>query len=232
MVLEVKNLSKNFGKTVVFKDISFSVSRGEIICIRGKSGEGKTTLLRCINNLETPDKGSIKINDNYLCKEVDSRMYFASKFELQIIRQEIGLVFQGFNLFPHMTVMENLLEAPVFLKKMSIYKIKERACELLKQLELDGKENNYPYQLSGGQKQRVAIARACMLNPSILCFDEPTSALDEGTRNQIAKIIRDLSKQGIAIIIVTHDNAFADEIAQKIITLSEGNITIESNTLK
>lgn len=232
MVLEVKNLSKNFGKTVVFKDISFSVSRGEIICIRGKSGEGKTTLLRCINNLETPDKGSIKINDNYLCKEVDSRMYFASKFELQIIRQEIGLVFQGFNLFPHMTVMENLLEAPVFLKKMSIYKIKKRACELLKQLELDGKENNYPYQLSGGQKQRVAIARACMLNPSILCFDEPTSALDEGTRNQIAKIIRDLSKQGIAIIIVTHDNAFAGEIAQKIITLSEGNITIESNTLK
>lgn len=228
MVLEVKNLSKNFGNTVVFKDISFSVNQGEIVCIRGKSGEGKTTLLRCINNLEVPDKGSIKINDNYLFKEENSHMICASKSETLAIRQEMGLVFQNFNLFPHMTVMENLLEAPLFLKKMSVDKIKKRAIELLKQLELEGKENNYPYQLSGGQKQRVAIARACMLNPSILCFDEPTSALDEITRNQISKIIRDLSKQGIAIIIVTHDNAFVNEIAQKIITLSEGKITISN----
>ena len=226
MVLEVKNLSKNFGNTIVFKDISFSVNKGEIVCIRGKSGEGKTTLLRCINNLETPDKGSIKINDNYLFREENNHMKYASRSEILTIRQEIGLVFQNFNLFPHMTVMENLLEAPLFLKKMSVDKIKKRAIELLKQLELEGKENNYPYQLSGGQKQRVAIARACMLNPSILCFDEPTSALDESTRNQISKIIRNLSKQGIAIIIVTHDNSFVDEIAEKIITLSEGKITI------
>jgi len=227
MVLEIKNLSKNFGNTVVFKDISFSVNKGEIVCIRGKSGEGKTTLLRCINNLETPDKGFIKINEHYLFKEDSGRMQHASKSELQSIRQEIGLVFQSFNLFPHMTVMENLLEAPKFLKKMPIEDIKERAVELLKQLELEGKENNYPFQLSGGQKQRVAIARASMLNPSILCFDEPTSALDESTRNQISKIIKSLAKQGIAIIIVTHDNAFVDEIAEKVITLSEGKITIE-----
>lgn len=227
MVLEIKNLSKNFGKTVVFKDISFSVNKGEIVCIRGKSGEGKTTLLRCINNLETPDKGSIKINNNYLCSETNGKMTLAQKSELQSIRQEIGLVFQNFNLFPHLTVMENLLEAPLFLKKMPLEKIKVKAKELLKQLELEGKENNYPFQLSGGQKQRVAIARACMLNPSILCFDEPTSALDESTRNQISKIIKTLSKQGIAIIIVTHDNAFVDEIAEKIITLLEGNILIK-----
>lgn len=227
MVLEINNLCKKFGNTAVFNNISFFVSKGEIVCIRGKSGEGKTTLLRCINNLETPDRGSISINGLYLFKEKNERMQHASKAELQIIRQEIGLVFQNFNLFPHMTVMENLLEAPRFLKKMPPEKIKERAVELLKQLELEGKEESYPFQLSGGQKQRVAIARACMLNPSILCFDEPTSALDESTRNQISKIIRDLSKQGIAIIIVTHDNAFVDEIAEKVITLSEGKITLD-----
>lgn len=225
-MLEVKNLSKSFGNAVIFEDISFSVNKGEIVCIKGKSGEGKTTLLRCINKLETPDKGSIKINERYLCWEEDNKMHYASKTELQTITQDIGLVFQSFNLFPHMTVMENLLEAPMFIKKMLKEKIKERAYELIGQLELEGKEDNYPYQLSGGQKQRVAIARACMLNPSILCFDEPTSALDESTRNQITKIIRDLSKQGIAVIIVTHDNNFVDEIAEKVITLSEGRITI------
>ena len=227
MVLQVNNLSKSFSKETVFDNISFSVNKGEIACIRGKSGEGKTTLLRCINNLEFPDKGSIKINDMYLCREEGNTVKFASKGEMLSIRQEIGLVFQSFNLFPHMNVMENLMEAPLFLKKDSRNKIIQRAKELLNQLELSGKEDSYPYQLSGGQKQRVAIARACMLNPSILCFDEPTSALDESTRDQISKIIRDLSKMGIAIIIVTHDNAFADEIADKIITLSEGKITIE-----
>lgn len=227
MVLQVNNLSKRFNKETVFDNISFSVNKGEIACIRGKSGEGKTTLLRCINNLEFPDKGSIKINDMYLCKEEGNTVKFAAKDELLSIRQEIGLVFQNFNLFPHMSVIENLMEAPLFLKKDNRDKIIQRAKELLNQLELSGKEDSYPYQLSGGQKQRVAIARACMLNPSILCFDEPTSALDESTRDQISKIIRDLSKTGIAIIIVTHDNAFADEIADKIITLSEGSIIIE-----
>jgi polar amino acid transport system ATP-binding protein len=224
MVLEVENLSKSFGKTTIFKNVSFSVDKGEIVCIKGKSGEGKTTLLRCLNYLETLDKGTIKINNNYLCKEDKGQIKYAEKKELQNIRQEIGLVFQNFNLFPHMTVLENLMEAPRFLKKDSVENIKKRAINLLNQLELDGKENSYPYQLSGGQKQRVAIARACMLNPSVICFDEPTSALDESTRMQISKIIRDLSSQGIAIIIVTHDNAFVDEIAQRIITLSEGNI--------
>ncbi len=211
----------------MFHDISFSVNKGEIVCIRGKSGEGKTTLLRCLTALETPDKGSVKINNMYLCKEDSNHIKYAQKNELQAIRQEIGLVFQNFNLFPHMNVMENLMEAPLFLKKDSRENIKSRAEELLKSLELEGKEDSYPFQLSGGQQQRVAIARACMLNPSVLCFDEPTSALDEQTRGQISKIIRYLSSKGIAIIIVTHDNAFADEIAQKIITMKDGKITIE-----
>lgn len=227
MVLTVENLSKSFGKSMVFHDISFSVNKGEIVCIRGKSGEGKTTLLRCLTSLETPDKGSIRINDMYLCKEENNIIKYAQKNELQAIRQEIGLVFQNFNLFPHMNVMENLMEAPLFLKKDARENIKNRAEKLLKSLELEGKENSYPFQLSGGQQQRVAIARACMLNPSVLCFDEPTSALDDQTRGQISKIIRYLASQGIAIIIVTHDNAFADEIAQKIITMKDGRITIE-----
>lgn len=227
MVLSVENLSKNFGKNKVFHDISFSVNKGEIVCIKGKSGEGKTTLLRCLTGLETADKGSIKINNMYLCKEENNHIKYAEKTELQTIRQEIGLVFQNFNLFPHMNVLENLMEAPLFLKKDSRDNIRIKALELLKKLELEGKEQSYPYQLSGGQKQRVAIARACMLNPSILCFDEPTSALDEQTRGQISKIIRDLSAQGIAIIIVTHDNAFVDEIAHIIINMKDGNIIIE-----
>ncbi len=227
MVLSVENLSKSFGKSKVFHDISFSVNKGEIVCIRGKSGEGKTTLLRCLTGLETADKGSIKINNMYLCKEENNHIKYAEKTELQTIRQEIGLVFQSFNLFPHMNVLENLMEAPLFLKKDSRDNIRVKALELLKKLELEGKELSYPFQLSGGQKQRVAIARACMLNPSVLCFDEPTSALDEQTRGQISKIIRDLSVQGIAIIIVTHDNAFVDEIAQRTITIKDTKITID-----
>jgi polar amino acid transport system ATP-binding protein len=177
--------------------------------------------------LELADKGSIKINDMYLCKEENNHIKYAEKNELQTIRQEIGLVFQSFNLFPHMNVLENIMEAPLFLKKDSRDDIRIKALELLKKLELEGKELSYPFQLSGGQKQRVAIARACMLNPSVLCFDEPTSALDEQTTGQISKIIRDLSSQGIAIVIVTHDNAFVDEIAQRIINMKDGNIIIE-----
>ncbi|WFA08058.1 ATP-binding cassette domain-containing protein [Tissierella sp. Yu-01] len=227
MTLTVYNLSKSFGDTLVFKDISFTIGKGEIVCIKGKSGQGKTTLLRCLNNLETPDKGSIKINNNYLCKEIDGKMKYASKDVLKEIRQDIGLVFQSFNLFSHMTVKENLLLAPEFLNKISKSDIEKRAIQLLSRLELSNKADNYPYELSGGQKQRVAIARACMLEPSILCFDEPTSALDEDTRGQISKIVRDLALQDIAIIIVTHDNAFVDEIAEKVITLTDGGIYIE-----
>lgn len=224
MILKVEKLSKAFGSTIVFKEVSFTINKGDIVCIKGKSGEGKTTLLRCLNNLEIADSGSININDKYLCKEVNGQIEYATKDELQDIRYDIGLVFQDFNLFPHMTVKENIMLAPLYLKRMSKEKIESRAAQLLFQLELDGKENNYPYQLSGGQRQRVAIARACMLNPSILCFDEPTSALDEITRDQITKIIRDLASQDMAIMIVTHDNAFVDEISERVFTLFNGNI--------
>lgn len=224
MVLIVENLSKRFDNTIVFKDISFTINKGEIVCIKGKSGEGKTTLLRCINNLEQADGGSISIANKYLCKEVEGKIRYSGKEEINEIRNQIGLVFQDFNLFPHLTVEENIMVAPLYLKKQSKEEIEKRSAQLLSQLELLGKEKSYPYQLSGGQMQRVAIARACMLNPSILCFDEPTSALDEMTRDQITKIIRTLAFQGIAIIIVSHDNSFVSEISDRVITLSEGKI--------
>ena len=225
MTLTVTNLSKSFNEITVFKDISFSINKGEIVSIKGKSGEGKTTLLRCLNNLEKADNGSISINNKFLCKEVNGIIEYSSKNELKDIANEIGLVFQDFNLFPHLTVKENILLAPLYLKISSKEEIEKRAAELLEQLELKGKEEAYPCELSGGQMQRVAIARACMLNPSILCFDEPTSALDEITRAQITKIIRSLALQGIAIIIVSHDNSFIEEISHRVITLSEGNIS-------
>ena len=225
MTLTVTNLSKSFNEITVFKDISFSINKGEIVSIKGKSGEGKTTLLRCLNNLEKADNGSISINKKFLCKEVNGIIEYSSKNELKDIANEIGLVFQDFNLFPHLTVKENILLAPLYLKISSKEEIEKRAAELLEQLELKGKEEAYPCELSGGQMQRVAIARACMLNPSILCFDEPTSALDEITRAQITKIIRSLALQGIAIIIVSHDNSFIEEISHRVITLSEGNIS-------
>lgn len=223
MILEVKNLSKKFRNTVVFEDISFSVNKGEIVCIKGKSGEGKTTLLRCINKLETPDKGSIKINERYLCREEDDKMHYASKAELQTITQDIGLVFQSFNLFPHMTVMENLLESPMFIKRMPIEKIKQRAYELIKQLELEGKEDNYPFQLSGGQKQRVAIARALITDPKIILADEPTGSLDSRSSDGVLKLFNEINNDGQTILMVTHSVKAASH-AKRVLFIKDGSI--------
>lgn len=210
----VDNISKAFGDVKVFENISFMVEPGEILCIKGKSGEGKTTLLRCLNNLETVDEGSIVIDGLDLTKVKDSKD----------IGKKIGLVFQSYNLFPHLSVMENLMLAPKYLKTGTDDEIKQRARELLETLEIGGKEDVYPFQLSGGQKQRVAIARACMLNPSVLCFDEPTSALDNETTKQISSVIRKLAKTGMSILIVTHDDQFAQEISDRIIKMYDRKI--------
>lgn len=209
MSLIVKDISKSFGDNLVFKDISFTVDKGEIVCIRGKSGEGKTTLLRCLTGLEEVDSGSITIDDTKYLSQKSKDL-------------SIGHVFQNYNLFPHMTVMDNILLAPLYLNRESKDTVYKRATELINDLGLQGKGNFYPYQLSGGQRQRVAIARACILNPSILCFDEPTSALDRETTVQISKIIKDLAKKDMAIIVVSHDGEFIDEVASRIITLSDG----------
>ena len=214
MSVIVENISKAFGEVKVFENISFMVEPGEIVCIKGKSGEGKTTLLRCLNNLETVDDGRIVIDGLDLTNVKDSRQ----------VGQKIGLVFQSYNLFPHLSVMENLSLAPKYLKSGSDEEILKRGRELLETLEIADKENVYPYQLSGGQKQRVAIARACMLNPSVLCFDEPTSALDAETTKQISTVIRKLAGTGMSILIVTHDEQFVEEIAERIIKMTGGKI--------
>lgn len=214
MSVIVENISKAFGEVKVFENISFMVEPGEIVCIKGKSGEGKTTLLRCLNNLETVDDGRIVIDGLDLTNVKDSRQ----------VGQKIGLVFQSYNLFPHLSVMENLSLAPKYLKTGSDEEILKRGRELLETLEIADKENVYPYQLSGGQKQRVAIARACMLNPSVLCFDEPTSALDAETTKQISTVIRKLAETGMSILIVTHDEQFVEEIAERIIKMTGGKI--------
>lgn len=217
MSVIVENISKAFGSVKVFEDISFRVEPGEIVCIKGKSGEGKTTLLRCLNNLETVDKGSIVIDGLDITKVKDGRE----------TGKKIGLVFQNYNLFPHMSVKENLSIAPKFLKTGTDEEISLKARELLRTLEISDKENVYPYQLSGGQKQRVAIARACMLEPSVLCFDEPTSALDTETTRQISSVIRTLAATGMSILIVTHDEKFVEEIAERVIKMQDGKIEEE-----
>ncbi len=221
MSVYVENISKSFDGIKIFENVSFEVGPGEIVCIKGKSGEGKTTLLRCLNNLEQIDSGKIIIDGVDISKERDYR----------IIGGMIGMVFQNFNLFPHLSVMENLLLAPKYLKKSSDDDIESRANELIRTLEIEGKENMYPFQLSGGQKQRVAIARACMLNPTVLCFDEPTSALDNETTKQIGKVIKRLASEGMAIIIVTHDEGFVEEIGERVLNMKNASLKEEKISL-
>lgn len=219
MLLEVDKIKKSYDDNLIFEDLSFGVNEGEIVTFQGKSGEGKTTVLRCLNALEKVDIGSIRIEDIYLCKTENGNLTYCSKEQFKKYRMNIGLVFQNFNLFPHLNVLENLCEAPKFHKNNDIEYIKNQALTLLEELELSGKEDFYPHQLSGGQQQRVAIARACMLMPKVLCFDEPTSSLDEQNRDNIEHILKKLANKNMAIIIITHDSIFAKNVSDKIMHL-------------
>ncbi|GAA0694597.1 MULTISPECIES: amino acid ABC transporter ATP-binding protein [Clostridium] len=222
-MLSITGLKKSFGKDIVLQDINLEVMNGEVTVIVGPSGSGKTTLLRCINVLEKCDGGTIKINNDYIC--IDGK--YADKKQLKEVRREIGLVFQDFNLFPHMSVIENLVEAPqkVLGKTKNETVIQGRT--LLELLGLRGKEESYPSELSGGQKQRVAIGRALMMNPSLMCFDEPTSALDPGLVDDVAALIRELAARGMSILIITHDMSFAKKAADNIISIKNGVILKE-----
>ncbi|MDO5038051.1 MAG: ATP-binding cassette domain-containing protein [Tissierellia bacterium] len=211
IILSVENLNKAFDGKPILKDLACQISQGEIVSIQGRSGEGKTTFLRCINGLETIDSGRIKIQGQDM----------GAPDKNPDLQKNMGLVFQSYNLFPHMTVWENLSLAPRF-HKMEEDLIKERGQKLLEDLDLLDHQDKYPSQLSGGQRQRVAIARACILNPKILCFDEPTSALDEETRDQIQEIMEDLSSQGMTLLIVTHDKVFAEKISNRVLHIEEG----------
>lgn len=231
-ILEVKNISKSFENTKVLKDVSFSLEKGEVVSIIGSSGSGKTTLLRCLNFLETPDDGVIKVMDEVLLDMQNPATLKES--EIRKKRLKFGLVFQNFNLFPQYTALENVMLAKELLaKEQPDYKAKKKevqehirtlAEELLKQMGLGDRMNNYPHQLSGGQCQRVAIARALALRPDILCFDEPTSALDPELTGEVLRVIKELADQHTTMIIVTHEMAFARDVANKVIFMDDGVI--------
>ena len=215
-VLEVKNLKKHFEDLDVLKGVSFSLEKGQVLAIIGSSGGGKSTLLRCLNFLETPDEGEIIVNGKQLLS--------SSEEEVRQNRLHFGLVFQNFNLFPQYTVLENVTLAPKLLKKGTAAEIQEKALNLLDQVGLSEKVNAYPYQLSGGQQQRVAIARALALNPEVLCFDEPTSALDPELTGEVLRVIRGLKSEDTTMIVVTHEMGFAKSVADVVIYMADGVI--------
>ena len=224
-MLDVKNLSKSFGDLEVLKDITFNVEKGEVVAIIGPSGSGKSTLLRCINQLERADGGVINVcGTDMLIKDQKGRTVYADAKTLREIRLKTGLVFQNFNLFPHMTVLRNITEAPVRVLKEEKSKAREKAMQLLRKMGLESKDKSYPCELSGGQQQRVSIARALALNPDILFFDEPTSALDPELTGEILKVIKGLAKDGMTMVIVTHEMAFARDVADKVIFMENGCI--------
>lgn len=214
MVIKATNIKKQFGKLEVLKDISLNVEEGEVVCIIGPSGSGKSTLLRCLNKLEEIQGGSISIFDEDIVntKNIDK------------LRQNIGMVFQHFNLFPHLTVLQNMTLAPVELKKMSKEEAEKQALKLLDKVGLADKKDVYPDTLSGGQKQRVAIARALEMNPRIMLFDEPTSALDPEMVGEVLKVMKDLAKEGMTMVIVTHEMGFAKEVSDRVVFMDQGYI--------
>ncbi len=231
-ILEVEHIQKSFDRTEVLRDISFSLEQGQVLAIIGPSGGGKTTLLRCLNFLETPDRGVIRVNGSVLFDADDAK----TRIESQIRRKRLhfGLVFQSFNLFPQYTALKNVRLAPDLLakerpdyraNKAAIHaEIEANARRLLAQIGLADRVNSYPHQLSGGQCQRVAIARALALHPDILCFDEPTSALDPELTGEVLRVIRSLADQRTTMIIVTHEMAFARDVASQVLFIDSGRI--------
>lgn len=210
----VKDLVKKFGENTVLNNINTTINEGDVVCIIGPSGSGKSTFLRCLNRLEETTSGSILISGDDLTAE---------KTNLNQIRQHIGMVFQHFNLFPHLSILENIILAPMDLKKMSRKEAEAQAILLLESVGLADKKNSWPESLSGGQKQRVAIARALAMQPDIMLFDEPTSALDPEMVGDVLNVMKRLAKQGMTMVIVTHEMGFAKEVANRVMFIDEGN---------
>ena len=224
-LLEVNGIGKSFGTTKVLRDISFELAEGEALAIIGSSGSGKTTLLRCLNFLETADAGSITVAGETLWSAADTRTQ--SEEAIRKKRLHFGLVFQNFNLFPHFSVNQNIMEAPLHVLKQPKAEAKANCEELLKKMGLETKGKSYPCELSGGQQQRVSIARALALKPQILFFDEPTSALDPELTGEILKVIKELAKEKMTMVIVTHEMAFARDVANHVIFMDDGYIVEE-----
>lgn len=219
-MINIKNLYKSFGKNEVLKGIDFTVNQGEVVAIIGPSGSGKSTLLRCMNLLETPTSGEVIFKDNNITSK---------DTELEKLRQQMGMVFQNFNLFPHKKVIDNVILAPSLLKKGNQNDLKKEGQLLLEKVGLEDKSDAYPAQLSGGQKQRVAIARALAMNPEVLLFDEPTSALDPEVVGDVLKVMKDLAKEGMTMVVVTHEMHFARDVSDKVVFMADG-VIVESGT--
>ncbi|KYG59252.1 amino acid ABC transporter ATP-binding protein [Planococcus maritimus] len=217
-MIDVQALSKKFGDNLVLSDITTSIQQGEVVAIIGPSGSGKSTFLRCLNLLETPSSGNIEVNGKNLT---------ASKKDIHKIRQQIGMVFQHFHLFPHMTVQDNLMYAPMKAKGVKKHAAEEKARQLLERVGLGQKAKAYPNSLSGGQKQRVAIARALAMEPELMLFDEPTSALDPEMVKEVLEVMKDLAKSGMTMVVVTHEMGFAREVADRVLFLDHGVLVEE-----
>ena len=227
MILEMKNISKSFGELKVLKDISFGVSEGEVVSIIGPSGSGKSTLLRCATFLERIDNGTIRYVDHIAAQPgADGKAAYCSNRELKQVKGCFGLVFQQFNLFPHYSVLKNLMDAPVHIQKRPKAEVREECMELLRKMNLEQKADAYPCQLSGGQQQRVAIARALALKPQILFFDEPTSALDPELTGEVLRVIRQLAEEKMTMVIVTHEMSFARAVSNRVLFM-DGGVIVE-----
>ena len=230
MVLEMNNIKKSFGSLNVLKDISFSVDKGEAVSIIGPSGSGKSTLLRCATFLETIDNGVIRYMDNdIVVPGADGKADYSNKARIKQAKNCFGLVFQQFNLFPHYSVLKNVMDAPLVVQKRNRDEVYEEAMKVLDKMGLKDKADAYPYQLSGGQQQRVAIARALAMNPEILFFDEPTSALDPELTGEVLRVIKQLVDEDWTMVIVTHEMPFAKAVSEKVVFMDRGYI-VEQGT--
>ncbi|MDY0407154.1 amino acid ABC transporter ATP-binding protein [Virgibacillus sp. 179-BFC.A HS] len=229
-MVELKNIKKSFGDHVVLKDINFSVGKNEVVVIMGPSGSGKSTLLRCITFLEEPDGGKVKLGEFNL--QAGLPLNKERKNMIRALRQNTGFVFQQFNLFSHRTALENVMEGPIVIKKMDRQKAKENAIELLSKVGLADKMDHYPAQLSGGQQQRVAIARALSMKPMVMLYDEPTSALDPELVREVLLVMKELAKEGMTMIVVTHERGFARDVADRVVFMEDGLVVEEGSPEK
>ena len=228
--IEMKNIRKDFGKNTILHSVNMNLDKGQVISIIGPSGAGKSTLLRCLNHLEIIQGGSICVDGEYLAKEENGKVVYAPENEIRGILLRMGMVFQSFNLFPHMTVLDNILAAPIYVKGKKRAELLPLAETLLEKVGLSNKKDVYPGRLSGGQKQRVAIARALAMNPDIMLFDEPTSALDPELTGEVLKTIQRLADENMTMAIVTHEMAFAKSVSDKILFMVDGKVEEEGTS--
>lgn len=228
-LLEMKHVKKSFGELQVLKDINLEVEEGEVVAIIGSSGSGKSTLLRCATLLEKMDEGTLAYCGQSATIQTEGKTQYVSKHELNFLKNNFGLVFQNFNLFPHYSVIKNVTDAPIHVQKRTAEEVYKEARELLKKVGLEDRENYYPCQLSGGQQQRVAIARALAMNPKMVFFDEPTSALDPEITAEVLKVLKSLAEEKMTMVIVTHEIVFARKVADRVIFM-DGGVIVEEGT--